>query len=116
MLLAHLIRSAAARTFCTAARSSDMMMPIIAITTRSSMSVNARRVDTGRGRMKHPRIFWGEFRVVGEEPATGQGLSRLRLKNPKTIFARAAGKYKGLDARKPLINAVHRCVKKRQYA
>src|SRR3954469_26023830 len=43
MLLAHFVRAAASRTFCTAGRSSPIRMAMIAITTSSSISVNPRR-------------------------------------------------------------------------
>src|SRR6516225_8885917 len=43
MLLVHLMRAAASRTFCTAGRSNAIKMPMMAITTSSSTSVNARR-------------------------------------------------------------------------
>src|SRR2546428_9343451 len=39
----HFMRFAASRTFCTAGRSRPMRTAIMAITTSSSMSVNARR-------------------------------------------------------------------------
>src|SRR5215831_12952066 len=42
-LLAHLIRAAASRTFWTAGRSRPIRMAMIAITTSSSMRVNADR-------------------------------------------------------------------------
>src|SRR5262245_27265604 len=44
-LFRHCVRAAAARTFCTAGTNSAIKMAMIAITTSSSMSVNA-----GRGR------------------------------------------------------------------
>src|SRR3979490_873597 len=45
-LLEHLVRLAASRTFCTAGSKSAMSTPIIAITTRSSISVKPiRRVN-----------------------------------------------------------------------
>src|SRR5690242_79462 len=43
MLLEHVVRLAASRTFCTAGNSRPMRMAMIAITTRSSIRVNARR-------------------------------------------------------------------------
>src|SRR5436309_551185 len=41
-LLAHLMRPAASRTFCTAGTSSPIKIAMIAMTTKSSISVNAR--------------------------------------------------------------------------
>ena len=41
-LFEHFIRAAASRTFCTAGRSRPIRMAMIAITTRSSMSVKPR--------------------------------------------------------------------------
>jgi len=43
MLLPHWMRAAASRTFWTAGSSRPMRMAMIAITTRSSMSVNPER-------------------------------------------------------------------------
>src|SRR5262249_9585862 len=43
-LLAHWVRLAAARTFCTAGNKRAIRMPMMAITTKSSISVNPRRV------------------------------------------------------------------------
>ena len=40
-LLVHCVRAAASRTFCTAGKSKPIKMAIIAITTKSSISVNA---------------------------------------------------------------------------
>jgi hypothetical protein len=40
----HWMRPAAARTFCTAGNSNPMSVPMIAMTTSSSMSVNALRL------------------------------------------------------------------------
>jgi hypothetical protein len=42
MLFVHWLRAAASRTFCTAGTKSAIKMAMIAITTKSSMSVNAR--------------------------------------------------------------------------
>jgi len=42
-----LARLAASRTFCTAGNSSAIKMPIMAITTNSSIKVKARRVAFG---------------------------------------------------------------------
>jgi hypothetical protein len=42
-LLAHWLRWAASRTFCTAGKSSATRTPMMAITTSSSMRVNAIR-------------------------------------------------------------------------
>src|SRR5947209_4499910 len=68
-LLVHLMRAAASRTFWTAGRSRPIRMAMIAITTNSSISVNARRWEgrdmadlrerggaRERGRAKSPRI------------------------------------------------------------
>src|SRR5262245_40044148 len=44
----HFRRAAAARTFCTAGRSSPMRMAMMAMTTSSSISVNADRFRGGR--------------------------------------------------------------------
>src|SRR5262249_61017202 len=54
MLLAHLVRSAAARTFCTAGSKSPMRMAMMAITTNNSTRVNARRMCGARGFMMAP--------------------------------------------------------------
>ena len=43
-LLLQLMRAAASRTFCTAGSSNPIKIAMIAITTRSSISVNADRV------------------------------------------------------------------------
>src|SRR5579884_2462512 len=49
MLLVHWMRAAASRTFCTAGTSMPTRMAMMAITTKSSISVNARLLlDTGR--------------------------------------------------------------------
>src|SRR5262245_38260166 len=42
-LLAHCVRAAASRTFCTAGSSNPIRIAMMAMTTRSSMSVNPRR-------------------------------------------------------------------------
>src|SRR3954447_9619598 len=42
-LLAHLVRAAASRTFCTAGRSRPIRIAMIAMTTNSSIRVNAGR-------------------------------------------------------------------------
>src|SRR3954462_5081727 len=48
ILLAHFVRAAASRTFCTAGRSRPIRTAMIAITTSSSISVNAAlRLLTG---------------------------------------------------------------------
>src|SRR4051812_25824696 len=47
MLLDVFIRAAASRTFCTAGKSRPMRTAMIAITTRSSISVNADRGREG---------------------------------------------------------------------
>src|SRR5262245_32567417 len=39
----HCVRAAASRTFCTAGTSSAMRMPVIAMTTKNSIRVNAGR-------------------------------------------------------------------------
>src|SRR5258708_35780316 len=53
-LLAHLMRAAAARTFCTAGSSRPIRMAMIAMTTNSSMSVNADRLREWLRFMKPP--------------------------------------------------------------
>src|SRR5438132_13729407 len=55
-LFVLLMRLAAARTFCTAGRSSPISTPMMAITTSNSISVNARRVGEV-GRVEHVVIF-----------------------------------------------------------
>src|SRR4051794_34947803 len=55
-LLAHLIRAAASRTFCTAGSSSPISTAMIAMTTSSSISVNPRR---GVGRNTAFSSVWG---------------------------------------------------------
>src|SRR5688572_29202667 len=49
------MRAAASRTFCTAGKRRPMRIAMIAITTRSSISVNARRERRGESGMAAPR-------------------------------------------------------------
>src|SRR5262249_16562380 len=63
-LLAHWVRAAASRTFCTAGKRSPMRMAMMAITTSNSMSVKARRED--------PRCFM-VFPPEEVEPWNGLG-------------------------------------------
>src|SRR6266404_3346393 len=48
MLLAHLMRAAASRTFCTAGSNRPIRMAMMAITTSSSISVKPRRTDVAK--------------------------------------------------------------------
>src|SRR5438132_13782430 len=50
-LLVHVTRLAASRTFCTAGSNRPISTAMMAITTSSSMSVNARRRGRGSGIM-----------------------------------------------------------------
>src|SRR5688572_23158614 len=68
-LLTHCVRAAASRTFCTAGTSSAMRMAMMAITTKSSMSVKPRcRADEGRideGRIKtNPQTHEAEIMTM----------------------------------------------------
>src|SRR3954463_9252057 len=53
-LFEHVARLAASRTFCTAGTSSAIRMAMIAITTSSSISVNADRRSDGEGCITEP--------------------------------------------------------------
>src|SRR5262245_36105926 len=72
-LLLHWTRAAASRTFCTAGKSRPMRMAMIAITTKSSISVNPRRGRSGR-------VVMGSFSGTRKmtEPRGGRGLGTGR--------------------------------------
>src|SRR5438105_644784 len=53
-LLAHCVRAAASRTFCTAGTKRAIRMAMIAITTKSSISVKPTRLDLPRAFMGRP--------------------------------------------------------------
>src|ERR1700730_17143053 len=58
------MREAASRTFCTAGRSSPTRTAIIAITTSSSISENARRTRHRNGFMFNISGFWLDNEVT----------------------------------------------------
>ena len=66
MLLVHCVRRAASRADCTAGSSSEIKMPMIVITTKSSTSVNPRRQGARRGTTfgdaGHERDSWKIYR------------------------------------------------------
>ena len=68
MLFWHDMRAAAARTFCTAGSSRPMRTAMMAMTTRSSISVNPRR-DFGDGMTRPPRVADDAGRETLAEPA-----------------------------------------------
>ena len=83
----HLARAAASRTFCTAGSRMPIRMPMIAMTTSNSISVNARRA----GGVSPPR---GTHRRTGSLLLAGSG-ERLAWREPVrersgTAAARAA--------------------------
>src|SRR5579885_2210929 len=72
MLLAHSVRAAATRTFCTAGRSRPMRMAMMAITTSSSTSVKPRR-EPVRQRQPGGRCLRFTVRILRRPNPTGKG-------------------------------------------
>src|SRR5262249_53201186 len=76
MLLVHWMRLAASRTFCTAGSNRPIRIPMIAITTSSSIRVNPRRAAWGKfirlsfrtKRIKiellQPIVIWGHLSML----------------------------------------------------
>src|SRR5215211_6450816 len=75
-LFALWIRAAASRTFWTAGRSSPIRIAMIAITTSSSISVNAGRLE--KGRMVHLREMKGGGTRFGSTRARAAGQATAR--------------------------------------
>src|SRR5215470_10942721 len=92
MLLAHLMRAAASRTFWTAGSNRPMSIAIMAITTNNSINVNARRVRLvmDRSGMVGGRVVW----------AGGEGGARTRWHGGLKI--RSVHEGTGMVARRSL--------------
>src|SRR5713101_6029101 len=91
MLLEHFMRLAASRIFCTAGSSSPISTAMMAITTSSSISVNAERgrdmaavlQDHGKARgiakLKPENLFIGELFFLGIEQGQDASIPVVRL-------------------------------------
>src|SRR5437016_5275256 len=66
MLFEHVIRAAASRTFWTAGKSRPMRIAMMAMTTNSSISVNARHLGERKRAMEDLRNK--TMRRIGKEP------------------------------------------------
>src|SRR6516165_5507730 len=98
-LLAHWMRAAASRTFCTAGSNRPMRMAMMAITTSSSISVKAGRRDrtdiafSQREKEKDGRFPHGRKTQIGrarKQPTSQDELARCYGPGPGVTWKRAS--------------------------
>src|SRR5207245_5377260 len=88
------IRPAASRIFCTAGRSSEIKMPIMAITTNNSMRVKAARVRRDMGEPPNEGKWTGATRARSIANSLRQAQTLCEIDTDQLFLPHPVGKSK----------------------